>query len=279
MFHLDNSYYLDQVRILCKRMRTDTVSNTAFRGFGGPQGMMIGERMIEDVARFVGKDTLDVRKANFYGGAGRDTTPYYMQVEDFVLPEMIEELEVSSDYRKRREAITEFNKTSQIIKRGLALTPVKFGISFTTTFLNQAGALIHIYKDGSILLNHGGTEMGQGLFLKVAQIVAEEFQCDVDRIKITATNTAKVPNTSATAASSGTDMNGMAAMIAARTIKRRLIAFACNQYKVKEADVEFTRNQVRIGNQVVSFDDLVNQAYMNRVQLSSTGFYLSLIHI
>jgi len=196
-----------------------------------------------------------------------------MQVEDFVLPEMIEELEVSSDYRKRREAITEFNKTSQIIKRGLALTPVKFGISFTTTFLNQAGALIHIYKDGSILLNHGGTEMGQGLFLKVAQIVAEEFQCDVDRIKITATNTAKVPNTSATAASSGTDMNGMAAMIAARTIKRRLIAFACNQYKVKEADVEFTRNQVRIGNQVVSFDDLVNQAYMNRVQLSSTGFY------
>jgi len=273
MFHLDNSYYLDQVRILCKRMRTDTVSNTAFRGFGGPQGMMIGERMIEDVARFVGKDTLDVRKANFYGGAGRDTTPYYMQVEDFVLPEMIEELEVSSDYRKRREAITEFNKTSQIIKRGLALTPVKFGISFTTTFLNQAGALIHIYKDGSILLNHGGTEMGQGLFLKVAQIVAEEFQCDVDRIKITATNTAKVPNTSATAASSGTDMNGMAAMIAARTIKRRLIAFACNQYKVKEADVEFTRNQVRIGNQVVSFDDLVNQAYMNRVQLSSTGFY------
>lgn len=273
MFHLDNAYYLDQVRILCKRMRTDTVSNTAFRGFGGPQGMMIGERMIESVARAVGKDPLEVRKLNFYGDQGRSTTPYHMQVEDFVLPEMINELETSSDYWQRRKDITEFNKTSPIIKRGLALTPVKFGISFTTTFLNQAGALIHIYKDGSILLNHGGTEMGQGLFLKVAQVVAEEFQTDVDRIKITATNTAKVPNTSATAASSGTDMNGMAAMIAARTIKRRLIAFACNHYKVEESDVEFIPNQVRIGNQVVDFDELVGQAYLNRVQLSATGFY------
>jgi len=273
MFHLDNAYYLDQVQILCKRMRTDTVSNTAFRGFGGPQGMMVGERMLEGVARAVGKDPLEVRKLNFYGDKGRDTTPYRMQVEDFVLPELIAELETSSDYWKRRKAITEFNKTSPIIKRGLALTPVKFGISFTTTFLNQAGALIHIYKDGSILLNHGGTEMGQGLFLKVAQVVAEEFQTDVDRIKITATNTAKVPNTSATAASSGTDMNGMAAMIAARTIKRRLIAFACNHYKVEENDVEFIPNQVRVGNQVLDFNELVSQAYLNRVQLSATGFY------
>ncbi len=273
MFHLDNAYYLDQVRILCKRMRTDTVSNTAFRGFGGPQGMMIGERMIESVARAVGKDPLEVRKLNFYGDQGRNQTPYHMQVEDFVLPEMIAEIETSSDYWQRRKEITAFNADSPVIKRGLALTPVKFGISFTTTFLNQAGALIHIYKDGSILLNHGGTEMGQGLFLKVAQVVAEEFQTDVDRIKITATNTGKVPNTSATAASSGTDMNGMAAMIAARTIKRRLIAFACNQYKVDETDVEFIPNQVRIGNQVVDFDDLVGQAYLNRVQLSATGFY------
>ncbi len=273
MFHLDNAYYLDQIRILCKRMRTDTVSNTAFRGFGGPQGMMIGERMIESVARAVGKDPLEVRKLNFYGGKGRQTTPYHMEVEDFVLPEMIEELEDTSNYWARRKAIEAFNKTSPVIKRGLALTPVKFGISFTTTFLNQAGALIHIYKDGSILLNHGGTEMGQGLFLKVAQVVAEEFQTDVDRIKITATNTSKVPNTSATAASSGTDMNGMAAMIAARTIKRRLIAFACNHYKVDESDVEFIPNQVRIGNQVVDFDDLVGQAYLSRVQLSATGFY------
>lgn len=273
MFHLDNSYYLDQIRILCKRMRSDTVSNTAFRGFGGPQGMMIGERMIEQVARAVGKDTLEVRKLNFYGDTDRNITPYHMQVEDFVLPEMISEIETTSDYWSRRKAITEFNQTSPVIKRGLALTPVKFGISFTTTFLNQAGALIHIYKDGSILLNHGGTEMGQGLFLKVAQVVAEEFQTDVDRIKITATNTAKVPNTSATAASSGTDMNGMAAMIAARTIKRRLIAFACNEYKVAETDVEFIPNQVRIGNQIIDFDDLIGQAYLNRVQLSATGFY------
>ncbi len=273
MFHLDNAYYLNDIRILCKRLRTDTVSNTAFRGFGGPQGMMIGERMIETVARAVGKDPLDIRKLNFYGANGRDVTPYHMHVEDFVLPEMIAELEASSDYRARRLEITAFNETSPVIKRGLALTPVKFGISFTTTFLNQAGALIHIYKDGSILLNHGGTEMGQGLFLKVAQIVAEEFLTDVGRIKITATNTAKVPNTSATAASSGTDMNGMAAMIAARTIKRRLIAFACNTYKVEEQDVEFIPNQVRIGNQVIDFDDLIGQAYLGRVQLSATGFY------
>ena len=272
MFHADNAYYYPATRINGYRCRTNTVSNTAFRGFGGPKGMIAAEAMMDDIARKVGRDPLDVRLDNLYA-PGRDETPYGQKIEQHMLHEMMEKLASDADYRERRIAISAFNRGNTDLRKGLALTPIKFGVSFTATHLNQAGALLHIYTDGSVHINHGGTEMGQGLFLKVAQIVAEEFQCDVDRIKITATNTAKVPNTSATAASSGTDMNGMAAMIAARTIKRRLIAFACNQYKVKEADVEFTRNQVRIGNQVVSFDDLVNQAYMNRVQL------LSLIHI
>jgi len=273
MFHFDNAYYLDTVRISCARLKTNTVSNTAFRGFGGPQGMMIGERAIEAVARAVGKDPLDVRKLNFYGGDERNVTPFHMEVEDFVLDELVEELEENSGYQRRRDEITKFNKANPVIKKGLALTPVKFGISFTTTFLNQAGALIHVYKDGSILLNHGGTEMGQGLFMKVAQIVAEEFQVDVGRIKITATNTGKVPNTSATAASSGTDMNGMAALIAARTIKRRLTAFASQEFDCADDDVSFLPNRVKAGNHVLTFDELINKAYLGRVQLSATGFY------
>ena len=273
MFHFDNAYYLDAVRISCARLKTNTVSNTAFRGFGGPQGMMIGERMIEAVARAVGKDPLEVRKLNFYGGDKRNVTPYHMVVEDFVGDELVNELEEKSSYQQRRHEIAKFNAANPVIKKGLALTPVKFGISFTTTFLNQAGALIHVYKDGSILLNHGGTEMGQGLFMKVAQIVAEEFQVDVERIRITATNTGKVPNTSATAASSGTDMNGMAALIAARTIKRRLTAFAAGEFDCADSDVEFLPNRVNAGNHVLTFDELVNRAYLGRVQLSATGFY------
>jgi len=273
MFHFDNAYYLDAVRISCARLKTNTVSNTAFRGFGGPQGMMVGERMIEAVARAVGKDPLDVRKLNFYGGPKRNVTPFHMTVEDFVLDGLVEELEASSEYQRRRDEIKKFNVANPLIKKGLALTPVKFGISFTTTFLNQAGALIHVYKDGSILLNHGGTEMGQGLFMKVAQIVAEEFQVDVGRIKITATNTGKVPNTSATAASSGTDMNGMAALIAARTIKRRLAAFAAREFDCADDDVSFLPNRVNAGNHVLTFDELINRAYLGRVQLSATGFY------
>ncbi len=273
MFHFDNAYYLDAVRISCARLKTNTVSNTAFRGFGGPQGMMIGERMVEAVARAVGKDPLDVRKLNFYGIDERNITPFHMTVEDFVLDELVDELEEKSGYRRRRLEIADFNRGNPVIKKGLALTPVKFGISFTTTFLNQAGALIHIYKDGSIHLNHGGTEMGQGLFMKVAQIVAEEFQVDVGRIKISATNTGKVPNTSATAASSGTDMNGMAAQAAAQTIKRRLIAFAAQEFDCADGDVKFLPNRINAGNHVLTFDELVNKAYLSRVQLSATGFY------
>lgn len=273
MFHTDNAYYLGATRIISHRCRTHTVSNTAFRGFGGPQGMLTGEWMIEQVARAVGKDPLTIRKQNFYGDDGRNETPYYMTVEDFILNDLIPELETSAEYWPRRKEIAVFNTNSTVIKRGLALTPVKFGISFTTTFLNQAGALVHVYRDGSVHLNHGGTEMGQGLFTKVAQIVAHEFQVNLEQVKITATNTGKVPNTSATAASSGTDMNGMAAQAAAKTIKQRLIAFAANNFDVSESDVVFNANRVIVGTNEMAFAELVELAYLNRVQLSATGFY------
>jgi xanthine dehydrogenase large subunit len=273
MFHADNCYYLDNVEITAHRCRTNTVSNTAFRGFGGPQGMVVIERVIEAIARDVGLDPLEVRRRNLYGGPGRDVTPYHMTVEDNVADQLINALAVSSRYAERRVEITAFNASSRVLKRGIALTPVKFGISFTTTFLNQAGALIHVYTDGSVHLNHGGTEMGQGLFVKVAQVVAEEFQIDLDRIKISATNTGKVPNTTATAASSGTDMNGMAALAAARTIKERLIDFAAGHFKVTPNEVIFDANRIRAGSNDLSFPELVKMAYLNRVQLSATGFY------
>src|SRR5262249_45038116 len=223
MFHADNGYYLDAVEIVSHRCKTHTVSNTAFRGFGGPQGMMGIEQVIDAIARHLGKDPLEIRKINLYGQGERNITPYHMTVEDNILPELIADLERSADYRQRREQVRAFNAANDYLKKGLALTPVKFGISFTTTHLNQAGAPFYVYTDGSVHLNHGGTEMGQGLFIKVAQVVAEELQIDLDRVKITATSTGKVPNTSATAASSGSDINGMAARDAARRIKQRLV--------------------------------------------------------
>jgi xanthine dehydrogenase large subunit len=272
MFHAENGYFLPAAKILSKRMKTNTVSNTAFRGFGGPQGMMAIERAADSIAWSLGLDPLDVRKRNLYG-EGRDFTPYGMQVTDNILPEIIDSLEHTSDYRARRAAIAAFNRSSPIIKRGLALTPVKFGIAFNTLHLNQAGALVHVYQDGSVHLNHGGTEMGQGLFIKVAQVVAEEFGIDLDHVKITATTTAKVPNTSATAASSGSDLNGMAARIAAATIKGRLVDFAAETFSVPAEQIAFRDNQVFVGNQSIKFADLVRQAYLARVSLSSTGFY------
>jgi xanthine dehydrogenase large subunit len=272
MFHADNAYYLPAAHIRSKRMKTHTVSNTAFRGFGGPQGMVAIERVLDDIACTLAIDPLDVRKRNFYG-PGRDMTPYGMQVTDNIMPEMIDQLEASSDYRTRRSAITAFNRDSRFLKRGIALTPIKFGISFTTTFLNQAGALVHVYQDGSVHLNHGGTEMGQGLFIKIAQVVAEEFGIDLDKVRITATTTAKVPNTSATAASSGTDLNGMAARAAAAAIKGRLIDFASEKWEVPADRIKFLDNQVLISNWSISFPDLVTEAYRARVSLSSTGFY------
>jgi xanthine dehydrogenase large subunit len=272
MFHADNAYHLPAARIVTKRMKTNTVSNTAFRGFGGPQGMLAIERVIDQIAWTLGIDPLDVRKRNLYG-PGRDVTPYGMQVTDNILPELIDTLERTSDYRERRKTIAEFNRASRFLKRGLALTPVKFGISFTTTFLNQAGALVHVYQDGSVHLNHGGTEMGQGLFVKVAQVVAEEFGISLDCVRIMPTTTAKVPNTSATAASAGSDLNGMAAQTAARTIKARLIDFASEKWGVRPERIAFGNNHVLIGNESVAFPDLVRQAYLGRVSLSSTGFY------
>ena len=272
MFHADNAYYLPAATITTRRMKTNTVSNTAFRGFGGPQGMMVAERAIDEIAWSLGLDPLDVRKANLYR-AGRDVTPYGMTVEDNILAALIDRCEGISDYRRRRRAVTEFNDASATLKRGLALTPVKFGISFTTTHLNQAGALVHVYQDGSIHLNHGGTEMGQGLYIKVAQVVAEEFGVDAEKVKITATTTAKVPNTSATAASSGSDINGMAAKDAAGAIKARLIAFAAEKYETEADQIEFRDNRVFIGNRSVPFPELIKQAYFARISLSSTGFY------
>ncbi|HEY8594798.1 MAG TPA: xanthine dehydrogenase molybdopterin binding subunit [Devosiaceae bacterium] len=273
LFHADNCYFFPDVRLTSLPLRTNTVSNTAFRGFGGPQGVVGGERIIEEIAYALGMDPLDVRKANLYGTEDRNVTPYHQTVEDNIALRVIEELEASSDYRKRREEIVAFNRKSPVIRRGIALTPVKFGISFTATWFNQAGALLHVYTDGSIHLNHGGTEMGQGLNVKVAQVVAQEFNVDLDRVRITATTTGKVPNTSATAASSGSDLNGMAAFNAARQIKQRLIDFAAETHGVDKEQVEFERNAVRIGNQRVTFDDLIGQAYMARIHLSAAGFY------
>ncbi|WP_421682319.1 xanthine dehydrogenase molybdopterin binding subunit [Stutzerimonas urumqiensis] len=273
MFHSDNAYYLGDALIHGHRCKTNTASNTAYRGFGGPQGMVAIEEIMDAIARHLGKDPLEVRKANYYGKHDRNVTHYYQTVEHNMLEEMTAELEASAEYAKRRAEIREFNAKSPVLKKGLALTPVKFGISFTASFLNQAGALVHVYTDGSIHLNHGGTEMGQGLNVKVAQVVAEVFQVDIDRIQITATNTDKVPNTSPTAASSGADLNGKAAQNAAQTIKQRLVEFAARHWNVTEEDVEFKNGQVRIRDQFVSFETLIQQAYFGQVSLSSTGFY------
>jgi xanthine dehydrogenase large subunit len=271
LFHADNGYHYPAVRLRSLPLKTNTVSNTAFRGFGGPQGMLVAERVIEEIAFALGVDPIQVRRLNLYRKG--DLTPYGQTIEDDVLPTIIAELEASSDYGARREQIRAFNAKSPWLKKGLALTPAKFGISFTTTHLNQAGALVHVYTDGSVHLNHGGTEMGQGVYVKVAQVVAEAFQIDLDRVRITATTTGKVPNTSATAASSGADLNGKAAQAAALAIKERLIDFAARHWGVPVEQVAFLPNRVRIGNQEIPFAELARQAWLGRVSLSATGFY------
>ena len=277
LFHCDNAYYWPAVKAVSVPLYTNTVSATAFRGFGGPQGMMGAERVIDEVAFACGLDPLEVRRKNFYGAPGRNVTPYHQTVEDNIIGRITDELVASADYAARRAVIRAFNAqaeaTGGTMRKGIALTPVKFGISFTATHFNQAGALVHVYTDGSVHLNHGGTEMGQGLNTKVAQVVAQEFMIDIDKVKITATTTGKVPNTSATAASSGSDLNGKAAQAAARTIRERLTDFAASFYEVPKEQIEFLPNRVRIGNQQVAFAELAQQAYMARVQLSATGFY------
>ncbi|HEX4112166.1 MAG TPA: xanthine dehydrogenase molybdopterin binding subunit [Stellaceae bacterium] len=273
VFHADNAYYLPHARIVSHRCKTNTVSNTAFRGFGGPQGMMVIEYAIDEIARTLNLDPLTVRKRNLYGKRDRNITPYTMKVEDNILPELIGELEESAHYWQRRQDIVSWNASSPFLKRGLALTPVKFGISFTATVFNQAGALVLVYTDGSVKLNHGGTEMGQGLNTKVAQIVADEFGIDFAQVKITATTTGKVPNTSATAASSGTDLNGKAAQVAARTIRDRLVKFSAAHFKVAPGKIVFADNQVRIGKKTMSFAELIKLAYAKRIALSATGYF------
>ncbi len=320
MLHADNAYWLPNIRITSHRLKTHTQSATAYRGFGGPQGMLGIERVLDHLAHALGVDPLDLRKRNFYAPATsapgkapptpthpvephpegaeadltsrgvtgevqedavpepvadvpRQTTPYHQPVEDFILHEMVAALEQSSDYAARRAAIADWNAANPVLKRGIALTPVKFGISFTLTHLNQAGALVHVYQDGSVHMNHGGTEMGQGLFQKVAQVAASRFGIGIDRVRITATDTGKVPNTSATAASSGSDLNGMAVKAACDTIRDRLAGFIAEQHQADPAQVRFEGGKVHVGGEVIPFETVVAEAYMGRISLSATGFY------
>jgi xanthine dehydrogenase large subunit len=279
--HFDNAYWLPDVAIHGFSGRTNTQSNTAFRGFGGPQGAIAVEHAIDTIARRLGKDPLDVRRANFYGPSPKDgdagernVTPYGQLVEDNIVHSLVDELERTSGYRARRAKVAAFNATSEVLKRGIALTPVKFGISFNLVHLNQAGALVHVYGDGSVLVNHGGTEMGQGLHTKVAQVVAHTLGVDFDAVRVSATDTHKVANTSATAASTGSDLNGKAAEDAALQIRARLVAFAAERYGVAADEVHFAAGRVAIGSAIsMSFRELVVEAYMARVQLWSDGFY------
>lgn len=272
MFHADNCYFYENVRIVGNRAKVDTVSHTAFRGFGGPQGMIVAEAIMDDIARTLGKDPTEIRLNNLYR-PGRQLTPYHQSVEQFIVEPMMHQLMDRLDYPKRRQAILEFNKQSPIIKRGMAITPVKFGISFTAQHLNQAGALVHVYTDGSIHLNHGGTEMGQGLNTKIQQIVAQGFGVSAETVGVSATRTDKVPNTSPTAASSGSDLNGMAALDAVNKIKKRLTEFAAEHFGVAESVIEFAADTVSYGNGEISFAELANLAYMARVSLSANGYY------
>ena len=273
MFHCDNAYYIPDVLVDGLRCKTHTVSATAFRGFGGPQGMIAIEAIMDEIAFRVGRDPLDVRRTNLYNTTDRNVTPYHQRIDVFSVPRILDQLEAESDYRVRREAIRAFNRRSPALKKGIALTPVKFGISFTVLHLNQAGALVHVYTDGSIHLNHGGAEMGQGLMTKIRQVVAEEFQVNPDRIVVSATRTDKVPNTSATAASSGTDINGMAALNAARTIRRRMVSFLAEKYGVDELEVVFLDDRVHVGGRTLEFGQAAKESWLGRVSLSATGFY------
>ncbi|MGG1946632.1 xanthine dehydrogenase molybdopterin binding subunit [Trinickia sp. NRRL B-1857] len=271
--HVDNAYFLPDVEIVALSCKTNTQSNTAFRGFGGPQGALVTEVILDGIARTLGRDPLDVRMANYYGIGERNTTPYGQSVEDNVLAPLTAQLLESSQYRARRDALAAYNAASPILKRGIAFTPVKFGISFNVEFLNQAGALVHVYRDGSVLVNHGGTEMGQGVNTKVAQVVAHVFGLPLAQVRVTATDTSKVANTSATAASTGSDLNGKAAEAAALAIRDRLAEMAARTLGGEAARVRFEQGQVHGENASISFRQLVGAAYLARIQLWSDGFY------
>jgi xanthine dehydrogenase large subunit len=271
--HVDNAYWLPNVAIHGYCARTNTQSNTAFRGFGGPQGTIVTELIVERVARHLGLDPAEVRRVNYYGMTERNVTPYLQTVEDNVMPALHDELLQSCDYTARRAAVDAFNADSPVLKKGLAFNPVKFGISFNVNHFNQAGALVHVYQDGSVLVNHGGTEMGQGLNTKVAQVVAHELGVSFDRVRVSATDTAKVANTSATAASTGSDLNGKAAQDAARQIRERLARLAAQKHGGSAESVRFADGLVLVNGHKLAFCDLVTQAYIARVQLWSDGFY------
>ena len=271
--HADNCYYLPNAIFRGYPCKTNTVSNTAFRGFGGPQGMIIIEAVLEHIARTLGRSLEDIRAVNYYGTMDRNVTPYEQVVKDNIIVELSARLRAEIDFDGMSRAVEEFNASHETLKKGLALMPVKFGISFNTPKLNQAGALVHVYTDGSVHLNHGGTEMGQGLFTKVAQVVASTFQIDLDNIKISATRTDKVPNTSATAASSGSDLNGMAALNAAGIIKGRMGDVAAGHFGVDRDKIEFRANRVYAGNESVSFSELAQMTYDERQSLSAAGYY------
>ena len=279
LMHSENSYYIPNVEFIANLYKTNTPSNTAFRGFGGPQGMLAMERVIDEIAHFLKLDPLTIRKRNFYldnknSIQKKQQTPYGQFVKDCIINDLVNKLEYSSNYLSRRKEIERFNKTSNVIKRGIALTPVKFGISFNKLMLNQAGALVNVYSDGSVYLNHGGTEMGQGLFTKVRKIVADTFGILSNNVKISATDTNKVPNTSATAASSGTDLNGMAAYLAAFQIKERMAAYLGHLYQCESSEVIFSRGKIIIfDEEKMTFSQAAEKCWMGRISLSSTGFY------
>jgi xanthine dehydrogenase large subunit len=271
--HADNCYFLPNVRFRGLPCKTNTVSNTAFRGYGGPQGMLAIETVIEAVARQLGLPVHTVRRRNFYGIGRNDVTPYGMTVEDNIIERVVDELDRAVGLAAWRRDVANFNRQSPVVKKGLATMPIKFGISFNRPALNQAGALVHVYTDGSVVLNHGGTEMGQGLFIKVAQVVAEVFAIDLDHVRVSATSTAKVPNTSATAASSGSDLNGMAALHAAEQIKSRMTEVAAEHFAVPAQEIVFSSNRIYAGNRSLSFAELAALSWEKRVSLSAAGFY------
>ena len=273
VFHSDNAYFLEDVDIASFRCKLHTQSHTAFRGFGGPQGVIAIEAILGDIARALKLDALDVRMRNLYGEHERNVTHYQMKVEDNILHDLMPQLEQSSRYRERQQAVAHWNAANPVIKRGLAITPVKFGISFTATLFNQAGALVNVYTDGSVQVNHGGTEMGQGLHTKVAQIVADELGVPFERVIVTASDTSKVPNASATAASSGTDLNGRAAQFAARNIRDNLASYVCGLDAVGAGAVEFAGGKIITPKRTRDWNDVVKEAYANRIQLWSDGFY------
>ena len=271
MFHALNAYAVPDAAITGLACRTNTQSNTAFRGFGGPQGMLAAEEMMDAIGRELELDPVEIRRRNFLSVG--DVTHYGQRIEEMTLPRIVDELLAGADYAARRAAIDAANRGPGFVKRGLGFAPVMFGISFTATAYNQAGALVHLYTDGSVLLNHGGTEMGQGLYRKVAQIVAAELGVGTGRIRLAATATDKVPNTSATAASSGTDLNGAAAADACAKIRARLAAFAAATHGGAAADIVFADDRVTGPGWSFDLAQLASEAYRARVQLWDSGFY------